>query len=132
MPKGIHKNHRGGGLTNPAKPLKDRVALSPDKIKSMSKLLTECVEEGLLFAKKILSNKEQVQVERFTRHGETERFKHDKYSPELKLRILEILVGKVFAEKKDIGIEPNDPNSPTVVGFKFVPVEKKPDDQQEA
>lgn len=126
-------NPKGRPPKNPAKPKSNRVELEPDQVKRLSKLLTNCVEEGLKYAEQILSNNEQVQVERFTRHGETERFKHDKYSPELKLRILEILVGKVFAEKKDIGIEPADPNAINVVGFKFTPAEKKPEtEQQEA
>lgn len=122
---------KGRPPRNPAKPQSKRVELEPNQVKRLSKMLTNCVEEGLKFAEKILSNNEQVQIERFTRHGETERFKHDKYSPELKLRILEILVGKVFAEKKDIGIEPTDPNAIQVVGFKFTPVAKTPEDKQQ-
>lgn len=127
MPTGIHKNHRGGGLKNPAKPLKDRVALEPDQVKRMSKLLTECVEEGLKFAKMVLSNKEQVDIIRFTRDGVKESLKTDKYSPELKAKLLETVVGKVFAERKDVGIEQNDPNAIQVVGFKFIPANKKQD-----
>jgi hypothetical protein len=129
MPKGIHNNHRGGGLTNPAKPLKTRVELEPDQAKRMTKLLTECVEEGLNFAKAVLKSKEQVEIIRFTREGIREKLKMDKYSPELKVKLTEILIGKVFAEKKDIGVEPDDPNALQVVGFKFVPVEKKDNEQ---
>jgi hypothetical protein len=125
-------NPMGRPPKNEAKPTRGRVGLTPDQAKRMSKLLSECVEEGLKYAQKVLGNKEQVEIVRFTREGVREKLKMGKYSPELKVKLLEILIGKVFAEKKDVGIEPTDPNAIQVVGFNFTPVPKKPETEQEA
>lgn len=119
MPSGIHKNHKGGSSGTRIKP-----KFTPQQVAKMTKLLNNCVEKGLEFAEKVLSNKEKVEIVRFTRTGVQEKFKADKYSPEMKLKILEIVIGKVFAERKDVGIDPPDDSDIQVVGFNFTPIKK--------
>jgi hypothetical protein len=125
MPSGVHHHHKGGRPKDPAKPVKDRVALEPSEIKRMSKLLSQCVEAGLVFAEKVLSSTKKVYIVRFTRDGVKERLHADEYNPELKVELLKIVIGKVFAEKKDIGLEPTDPNALQVVGFNFTPIKSE-------
>jgi len=91
----------------------------------LDKLLKSCVEAGLKYAQQVLLSTKQIEVKVYNRDGLKEKFKRAEFSPEIKARFLEMVIGKVYAEKRDLGIAPQDPNTPVVVGFNFIPLGKK-------
>ena len=96
----------------------------PIKIENLSEKLYGTTEKVLAFCNEVMDSKEQIEIKRYTKVGEVEKYMVDKYTPDHKLRVAEIIIPKVFADKKDTGA-PGDPLRPTPVSFNFVPITKK-------
>lgn len=88
----------------------------------LSRLLGRCVTSGLKFALTVLRSDAKVEVHRFNKDHQKEIVKLDKYSPELKAKFLEMLLPKVFADRKELVAIPEENDSVKVVSFDFVPV----------
>ena len=96
------------------------------EIVKMSALVNKCVYKGLEYAYSVLNNKDQVSIERMNKYHKIEKVVQDRYTPEQKIKLLEILVDKVFANRKEPldGFGEGDGDGPRVVGFSFIPVGK--------
>lgn len=90
----------------------------------MSNLVIKCVEVGLKYAYEVLNNDEQVEITRLNKYHQSEVVVQDRYTPEHKIKLLEILVDKVFTDRKE-PVDSFDTNDgPRVVGFNFIPIGK--------
>lgn len=114
MAQGGHR-HRGGST-------KVRIKSGDKEIQRIKKIIAECVEAGVLWAKKVLTNTKKVKIKRLNKFHVTEEVWEPKYSPELKIRLLELLTDKLLPDIRDHGPSNYDPNMPRVVGFAFTPV----------
>ena len=94
------------------------------KVEALSDKLYTTMEKVLKFANEVFDSNEMIEVKRWTKDGKYDTFKVEKYTPEHKLRVMEIITPKVFADKKDISMA-GDPSKPVPVAFNFVPLTKK-------
>lgn len=102
---------------------KGRFEIKPTKIsvEKLTQKLTECVDKGIEFANKVLTDDTMVKITKVhPAHGFYE-LNLPKYSPEVKIEILKILSNKVFADKKE---EYDLRDTPIVVGFEYSVIKK--------
>ena len=94
------------------------------EIIKMSALVNKCVLKGLEYAYSVLNNNEQVSVERMNKYHKMEKTTQDRYTPEHKIKLLEIFIDKVFTNRKEPVGEIDLGDGPRVVSFNFVPIGK--------
>ena len=100
------------------------VLKDPVKIEHLSEKLYGTMEKILEYCNEVLDSKEKIIISRYTKVGEVEKYEVDKYTPDHKLRVAEIITPKVFADKKEIS-GAGDPTRPMPVSFNFVPIQPK-------
>lgn len=98
----------------------------PIKLETLSDKLYGVMDKVLDYAKEVMESKEQIEVSRWTKDGKVEKYKVDKYTPDHKLKVAEIITPKVFADKKDVSTG-GDPAKPIPVSFNFVPIQPRKD-----
>lgn len=120
--KGIKKEWRTGKKTVYNKsPI---VLTTKKEIEKMSALANKCVVVGLNYAYSVLNNNEQVEITRLNKYHQSEVVKQDRYTPEQKIKLFEILVDKVFSNRKDPAELFENEDGIKVVGFNYVKIGK--------
>lgn len=117
--KGVKNKEKG----TPRSHINPVVHLTVKSQKNLTRLLGRCVAHSLEYALKVLKNNEQVKVERLSKFHKKEIALEDRYPPEIKVKILEILINKVYADRKEQILEPvKDESALNIVSFDFVPL----------